>query len=287
MPQVAGSAAYSLDGGPLVRIELPIWTPAFRGAAVDDFIWNCVMQTPALPPGQHILELVNLGNPSTVPLAVDYFLVSHGDIDNPMKLPDRPVQVIATAAPNPSASTTSTISASSGPKKIRVGPIVGGVVGAIAVFVCIGLLFYFWHSRRRRLGKAQPLNQWTSRGTEATPNPSTFHGAPAIPLPQPFITPAQTVMDDAFDPTAPPPSYVQQPPPRSSRDSMSSLYTNTPPSRPPQLRHGLDSEQPPWSPSPTSVLSGSDVHPVSALAGQYDSFDFPTKRLSPRLHTTN
>jgi len=287
MPRVAGSVAYSLDGSTPVRVEIPIWTPRFRGAGADEYIWNRVMQTPPVAPGHHTLEIVNLGNPSTVPLAVDYFLVSHGNIDNPTQPPDRPGQVIATSSPisSPTPTPTPTPQATSSSRKTAIAPIVGGVMGGIAVLACIAFLIYFYISRRRRSGKDEHPSRLTIEETAALlmssrdlavatapyntePTPNAFDGTPSLLPPPPFMTPAQRVMDSAlrgtdtkrkpFTGRAPPPPPVEEPPPRFSReyaDSMASLYTNAAPTRLVPLRRESDNDEPLLTPSPPSKPS--------------------------------
>ena len=285
-----------------------MWTPGFRGSGFNDVMWTRLIRTPLLPPGNHTLELVNLGAQNTVPLAVDYFLVSHGDVDNPMKSPERPGQVITTST-IPFATEASTTLATSSLQKTAIGPIVGGVVGAIVVVACMVLLIYFWSSRRRKPGKDEPPNRLTVEETAgllvnsrdlavATPTPDIFNGAPPLLPAQPFLTPAQRVMDAALratdtkrkplPATAPPPPPAQEPPQRLSReyaDSMASLYTNSPPRRLVPLRRESDNSQSLLNASPTSLLPGSSFPATSVTVVEDDRAI--KKGLFRRLHTTN
>ena len=308
MPRLAGSASWSIDGSPPVTFPLLTWTSGFRGTGVNDSIWrHTMLRTPPVPPGEHTLELVNLGSPTTVPLTIDYFLISHGDIDNPMKAPDRPGQVIASTAPIPVKSMPPTISTTSSPQKIKIAPIVGGVVGGIVVFACIGVLVYFCLLKRRRSRKDEPptrltyeeaaaLNIRTRDLTVATnpystePTPDAFDGGAAHPFPQPFTQPAQ-MANRAKPPMRrlPPPLAPRQPlmlvtartlSPASTQeelpDSISSLYTGSPPVRAAPLGYGSPSDQHhPTTTSPASVSPSMSVQVGSATVEQFDRAGLP------------
>lgn len=184
MPRVAGSGTYSLDGGPPVRFEMPIWTSGFRGQASNDSIFrHTVFITPPITPGHHTLEVINLGNPNTVPLAVHYFLIHHGDVNatTGAAIPPGPnintntnptVGAFPTNPSNPSGSPSST-----GVQGNNIGVIVGVAVGMLVLLAAVAFIF-FWVGKRR--GTATLAPQWIAsdyvalhpRGIPMDPNPN-------------------------------------------------------------------------------------------------------------------
>jgi hypothetical protein len=172
LPLSPSLATYSIDG------ETPI---SFRckGLPVDSTttLYNQkFFETTKLSPTSHTLKVVYEGNNST-PLTLDYLIIQNG----------------TSTSSSTSSLPTSTISATSTPKKsVAVGSIVGGVIGVLALLVLFGILGFFFlrrrQKRRRRKRDAQEIVLSTPRPYEYAPlydtsNPPTV-GFSHSPLPQ-------------------------------------------------------------------------------------------------------
>jgi hypothetical protein len=143
------SATYSIDG------ETPI-SFLLKGLPVNSTttVYNQkFFETVQLSPTSHTLKVVYEGNNST-PLTLDYLIVQNGTSSSST----------TTSLPT---STGSTVSATSTPTGfVPVGPIVGGVIGGLALVV-FAVLGYFLLRRRPKLG-VQGID---STPTDSTPRP--------------------------------------------------------------------------------------------------------------------
>jgi len=192
MPRAAGSGSYSVDGGPAVRFEIPAWTPGFRGLPTNETMRRVLLfTTPPVAPGQHTIEITNLGSAETVPLSIDYVYVAHGDVDEPATT----ATGVGGGAQSTATTSTSTPKASSGTptstetrasitdistQKAKPGPIIGGVVGGLAVLAIVGFLIYLWLAKRRKSSRV-PETQVLLTGEDA-PNLSMQSRGVAVPF---------------------------------------------------------------------------------------------------------
>jgi len=208
MPRVAGSGAYSVDGGPLVNFVMPAWTPGFRGLNVNDSIFrHTIFITPPVSPGQHTLELTNLGDFTTVPLSIDYFLVHHGDVPATVTRPSTNTNpntgVASVDSSNPSALPSESQS-SYAAQTSNVGIIVGAVVGVL-VLLAGTTVFVYWIRKRRQAGTPEPPSQWVPGNYVAldlrdNPVDSTPYEHPyEHPYERPYETPYEPHIDTASD----------------------------------------------------------------------------------------
>lgn len=170
MPRIPGAGTYSVDGGPPVNFEIPTWVSGFRGIDANDSIFRLdVFSTPAVSPGHHTLEVVNLGNASTIPLSIDYFLVHHGDVDETTATAVQPNTntntngTAVSAGPKTSSSSTgltNNLPSNPGARKSNIGIIAGAAVGAL-VLIGGACFLFFWVRKRRQAKKVAPSSQWT------------------------------------------------------------------------------------------------------------------------------
>jgi len=163
MPRVSASATFSIDSGPAVPFLLPVYSEGFRGLGPSVPHGRLpILVTPLIANGPHVIEIVHLGSPSTVPLTIDFFIVAH---EGAAVTPTTNIGISAlqvnrtTVVPNALANSPSSYShpPSSGlsaadttqSPKTNTGAIVGGAVAGL--FVALSLAFLcFWFIRRRK-----------------------------------------------------------------------------------------------------------------------------------------
>jgi len=176
MPLTAGSGSYSLNGGPAVRFNISAWTPEFRGLPPNETIHRVsLFTTPPALPGQHVLEVINLGNAGTVPLSIERLFVDHGGVDQttgtalPAPAVARPVPPQVTTSGSaftaPSEATVTGTSAinNGSTQKTLVGAVVGGIVGGTAIIIIAGVLIYLYLKRRKESSTARTQALWTEQ----------------------------------------------------------------------------------------------------------------------------
>ena len=192
---------------------MPAWVSGFRGLPANDSMWRqTVFSTPTVSPGYHTLEITNLGNASTVPLSIDYFLVYHGDVDASTATGTPPNintkantgSVTTRKSPNPSGLTSDEPPTQSG-KKNNIGIIVGAVVGVL-VLIAAAVFLFFWIRKRRKAKALPPSNEWTldeSAALSLHPHGIPLDATPYRDAPGPavFSPPVYTESDGGF--TAP------------------------------------------------------------------------------------
>lgn len=262
--------------------EMPAWIPSFRGLDSNDSMFReTVFVTPQVTPGHHTLEVVNLGNASTVPFSIDYFLVHHGDVNANTATATRPI--IGTNT-NVALSPETT----SGTQK-NIGVIVGASVGALVVVAAAAFLF-FWIRKRRRTRKLAPSSQWSP--DESVALNAHPHGFPL------HTTPYRDVSDsggsDAFSPpdyseterlTAVSPQTVSHYQPSSQQMDMHPFVTPFNAHPAPPLRQ-LPPEKVRFAPvQPTGATSPSTLVPSPSPAHSHGSNQSPTipRTLPPPL----
>ncbi|KAG6867677.1 hypothetical protein C0993_012485 [Termitomyces sp. T159_Od127] len=169
LPHNESTASYSIDNGPLTRFKLAGLPPT----ADTSVYFQVFFVTPDLPIGHHTIMVTYEGSnvPST-PLTLDYLLVA----DAPL-----PVAANANSSGTSSVPTPSTTPHPGAP----IGPIIGGVVGGLAIIAI--LLFAFWWRRQPRALHVKSNNGLTgARNTQIVPNtnliPRTIYTAEAICL---------------------------------------------------------------------------------------------------------
>ena len=193
-----------------MRFEIPPWVSSFRGIDANDTIFRLtVFTTPPVTPGHHTLEVINLGNASTVPLSIDYFVVHHGDVDASTATVTSPnintntntntntgVGASPKNSSNPSGSTADPPSTTGGQKN-NIGIIVGAAAGAL-VLVAAAVVLFFWIRKRRQAKAIAPSSQWTLHESNLSP-----HGIPMnIP---PYRDAPNSSGSDVFNP----PDYTE------------------------------------------------------------------------------
>ena len=214
MPRAAGSGSYSVDGGPATTFEIPTWTSGFRGLPSNQTIRRVILfTTPVVSPGHHTVEITNLGNSETVPLAIEVVYVQHGDVDGStaITLPP-PVASGGGASQSISRMSTSSSSKSTGigasttiasAQKIPLGPIIGGGAGIFVVLATAGFLIYLCRKRRkeaRHMGTesrltSQEAQAWSMQSRNWTVASGLYRTGPTpprysmIPGDEHFITP--------------------------------------------------------------------------------------------------
>lgn len=289
MPRVEGSASYSIDGAPPVVFQLPTH---LRHSKADDVRFSIsTLSTPPIRLGLHTLELVNLGNSTTVPLSIDTLSISHGSSEAMLVTPeafnDATVNpaVSAEAAPAPQWRLMEKRSTSS---PNIVAPIVGGIVGGAAVLVCAAIIIYCWWSRRKDREPKPPIRltmeeatAWNMRSRDLAvatspymtePTPDVFNTLPQPPQAQRRSHrsgnrshPSRTRRHRSRQQTSP-----QAESHTSSSNPSSSNFSQSPPGS----IHPLVPTRPSIDQQPTtlSTLSRSTItQPSSSSSGDYDT----------------
>ena len=136
----------------VIRPELPI-TPTTGSFAIDGgkpeifrlkgltsgeiTQYNQIFfQTPQFQQGKHTIAVTYLGDLTTTPLTLDYLIVQNGTAPS-------------VTPPNNSSTTGNANTAPEQHSHSSVGPIVGGVVGGLAVVAIIGVVIFLYLRRRR------------------------------------------------------------------------------------------------------------------------------------------
>ena len=150
LPFGPSSATYSIDGETPTNFLL-------KGLPVNSTstVYNQkFFETAQLSPTSHTLKVVYEGNNST-PLTLDYLIIQNGTSSS-----------TTTSLPTP---TGNTVSATSTPRgSIPIGPIVGGVIGGLALVVFAVLGFFFLRRRQKHDGQEKVYTS-TPRPFEYTP----------------------------------------------------------------------------------------------------------------------
>jgi len=142
MPRKPSFATFSIDGGPEIRFNIPVYEGGFRGMGSRDTRWRVpLLITPPLPNGHHILSITYRGDSSTVPLTVDYFLVAHQGV---------PVTPSSNIVPGPYIDADSS-DAGTGSSKFRVGAFVGGLFGGVSFLIALAFFLSWYRHRDRRV----------------------------------------------------------------------------------------------------------------------------------------
>ena len=121
--------------------------------------------------GQHKLVVTYNGNSTTVPLALNYFVL-HGAPSSDNTPPSSSIPSGSLSNPSPSSSTTI--------YRKPIGAIVGGVMGGLVVILLLLILFSV---RRRNNRRSQELSEMSS--TDPSPDVVT---PSAVPLLNPTST---------------------------------------------------------------------------------------------------
>ena len=268
-----------------MKFDIPQWTPGFRGMPSNETIYRVgLFTTPAVSPGHHTVEVINMGNAETVPLSIDYVYVQHGDVNaSTSTAVFSPRPVVGSGTPSTKNSLTYTSSTTIGTgtsindasaQKIQLGPVIGGIVGVLVVLTIAGFLVYRCLERRKESGyrrtetrltfqQAQTLNI-QSRGLAAatglystSPTPTTPTPYRMIPRDENLITPLLLPMDSSSrPPTRPippekrrllPESRNSPPEPRTAPRNRGMLST---PAIPVQTPAGRLSSLPPYKTDP-------------------------------------
>ena len=290
MPHVEGSASYSIDGEAPVVFQLPTHRRYSRSRGSDDLRFLIsALSTPPLRPGHHTVELVNLGNSSTVPLSIDTLIITHGISETMMAPPNlfndaMDSSAVLEAAPAPHWRMLVKRATSN---QSIVAPIVGGIVGGAAVLVCAAIIFYCWWSRRREKEPQPPSRltaeeaaAWNMRSRDLAvatspymtePTPDVFNTLAQPPQPQRrshrssrHSNPSRTRRHRSRQPSAQSGSQTSSSNPSSSNFSQS----------PPGSIHPLVPTRPSIDQQPTtlSTLSRSTItQPSSSSSGDYDT----------------
>ena len=262
MPRLPSDATYSIDGGPAVPFVIQPYQARFRGLPENRKLFrvNQVVTAPVAS-GDHTLELTFLGNSSTVPLTVDYFLVGFGGVK---------------------PRTGQGVGGGSTAKKTGTGAIIAGaVVGGLAVIATVAAAIWFFRRQKRR--EVRPLS------LRASTDDQVFRQTPFIPLSvvtrdtgngsSPFQPPSSTV---SFTPsgssTTPTPYPIPGAiTPAPSAGSIMSRFTSSThsttlvpypslpplsqiPERPPSKLQSMQYPPPPFTPEPMSANSRSSKH---------------------------
>ncbi|KAG5638614.1 hypothetical protein H0H81_011504 [Sphagnurus paluster] len=154
LPHGAASGSYSVDGGDPVTFQLNGLSPTATVTIYNQAFFT----TPNLTPGPHSLLVTYLGasSPAT-PLTLDYLYVTN------------------TSTSNNEPSDHNRVS------KTPIGPIVGGVVGAIALLAILAFIFGWARRRRQYIQTTGPgfMDVRTDQGPdEVTPFMSMHPSSP-------------------------------------------------------------------------------------------------------------
>ncbi|KAG5644964.1 hypothetical protein DXG03_007334 [Asterophora parasitica] len=165
LPGNSSSASYAIDGGSPNSFNLYGHPPTDGTSSFNQLFFT----TPQLAPGPHSIAVTYNGNAQYTPLTLDYIYLTTS-----------PSKIAAGADPSadPSAGFTKPLGAT---KRVRVGAIVGGVIGGVAVVILIAFIF-FWRARRRKaMSDRASASSFVQYASEATYNPSHTDPVPVVP----------------------------------------------------------------------------------------------------------
>jgi hypothetical protein len=163
------TGTYSIDGEPPINFTLSGLPP---GPGSTSTLSNQkFFQIDQLSPTSHKLQVQYAGSDSKTPLTLDYLIIQNGTSSStttptsslPTSTSSYPTSTSSlptstSSLPGPT-STEITVSATSSPNgSVRVGPIVGGVIGGLAllVFAILGLLFLLRRRHERNVSSSTP-----------------------------------------------------------------------------------------------------------------------------------
>ena len=193
MPRVPASATFSIDGGPAIPFSLPVYSEGFRGLGPSEQHPRLpIFVTPPMANGPHTIEIVYLGNPTTVPFTVDYFIVAHeGALVTATKnigvsavQVNSTTMVPTTVRSGPSSSPSPGVNANDGTAstKVNTGAVIGGVVGALFAVASLAFLCFWFLRRRKAKGQkysAVPFNLVETSPTHIDPVSRSFYPQPS------------------------------------------------------------------------------------------------------------
>ncbi|KAF5371645.1 hypothetical protein D9758_003570 [Tetrapyrgos nigripes] len=138
--QTPRSATYQLDGGNLEQVfqssnTLP---PGISLTGTAPYTHQLLLNLPSIPSGTHTLVLTHNGTTESMPLMIEYFLVT--------SLTQEEQTGISSSTPNPTPSPASHSSSSSSQR----GKMIGGIVGGLVAPLVLGLMVFLWSRRRQR-----------------------------------------------------------------------------------------------------------------------------------------
>ena len=147
-PDGSSNCAYTIDGGKSTPFVLTAQRPGtLRSSA------QLLFQTPKLDPKHHTISVTYLGGPNTVPLSVEYIIVSNSSSTSFL-------------TPSSTISSTASVTPSSVPKpSLNIGAVIGGVLGGLALLTLIlsTLLLFRYRARKRAVAVDRvaptPFNQ--------------------------------------------------------------------------------------------------------------------------------
>lgn len=151
MPFPSAVAAYSLDGGPLVNVQMPVnGTSYFNAVSNFEFIGQTFNGV-----GSHSLVITPL-----IPAAffLDYIIVQSPTAFFPQKADVAVLPAITGSTPSytPLAPTQSSTPSASSRAGLHPGAIAGIAVGIGACLVLLSVAWYLVHRRRPIRGEAAP-----------------------------------------------------------------------------------------------------------------------------------
>ena len=153
MPQpqagVPALSTYAIDGQTPISFLVP--------DSPDTYFNQVLFRTGQLTYGQHKLVVTYNGNSTTVPLALNYFVLHResSSNDTPTSTSSIPSGILSQANPSPSSSSSTQATTHRKPTEAIIGGVMGGLV------LILLLLILFFVVRRRNNRKSQALSEMT------------------------------------------------------------------------------------------------------------------------------
>ena len=148
-PGIPASSTYAIDDQTPISFSVP--------ARPDTYFNQILFKTGELPFEQHKLVVIYNGNNSTVPLALNYFVLQGAPSS---KNTPTSSSIPSGSLSNPSPSSSITI------HRKPTGAIIGGVMGGLVLILLLLILFFV--VRRRNNRRSQALSEMTS--TDPSPD---------------------------------------------------------------------------------------------------------------------
>lgn len=244
------AAAYSIDGAPSGQP-----TPEYDSATDSTlYFW-----TPPLADGTHVIDVnVTVAN-SAIPYIIDYFLVLP---------PPGSASGDETTRVDPSFTSIANTPTNHVIHHIPIGPIVGGVVGGVAIIAILSVLAFYFLSRRSRRGQAYYFEKPGSADALAIEGRvEPFNTVPATPA-----TPGSAISSTGYSRPGPQSAYSDGSSNQPLNPAFGQTFVNP---RSSQFTQSGPSE------SGLTSVSGTSAQPrtekAALIAQQYQNVQQPTQ----------
>ena len=275
LPLSPSSGTYSIDGGTPVNFSLKGIPPNTATTYNQKFF-----ETAQLSATSHTLQVVYYGNNST-PLTLTDLIIQNGTL---LSTTTTTTSVSSLATSTPSTPSTATGVAVQGKSSTSFGPIVGSVVGGLALILFTVLGFFFLRRRQKRVAQEKDLmsmpKPFEYSPSSIAPNPS-LGGISYSPVPQTASAGAKGQVYHVSMPSATSINVSQSIEPPSTSSGVTTYPTNL--RAVPLHQTALTLANPSLSSPPVSSSSSSPPLPLSSKVGRVAATLTPRRRGHPSV----